>query len=82
MRWYATFCEHAPYIYTFFDLFCPIQVNVPTWFTVDTRLGSLSVHLDTPQCFSAEMYSADLGIAGKPEDDKVFFSHTYIYITC
>ncbi|KAL1540909.1 WD repeat-containing protein 48-like isoform X1 [Salvia divinorum] len=47
------------------------MVNVPTWFSVDTRLGSLSVHLDTPQCFSAEMYSADLGIAGKPEDDKV-----------
>jgi len=38
---------------------------------VDTRLGSLSVHLDTPQCFSAEMYSADLNIVGKPEDDKV-----------
>lgn len=38
---------------------------------MDTRLGSLSVHLDTPQCFSAEMYSADLQIAGKPEDDKV-----------
>lgn len=47
-------------------------MSVPAWFTVDTRLGSLSVHLDTPQCFSAEMYSADLGIAGKPEDDKVF----------
>ncbi|XP_042014970.1 WD repeat-containing protein 48-like isoform X2 [Salvia splendens] len=47
------------------------MVNVPTWFSVDTRLGSLSVHLDTPQCFSAEMYSADLGIAGKPEDDKI-----------
>ncbi|KAG6401251.1 hypothetical protein SASPL_138102 [Salvia splendens] len=48
------------------------MVNVPTWFSVDTRLGSLSVHLDTPQCFSAEMYSADLGVAGKPEDDKLF----------
>lgn len=47
------------------------MVSVPAWFTVDTRLGSLSVHLDTPQCFSAEMYSADLSIAGKPEDDKV-----------
>jgi WD repeat-containing protein 48 len=47
------------------------QVSIPAWFTVDTRLGSLSVHLDTPQCFSAEMYSADLNIAGKPEDDKV-----------
>lgn len=48
-----------------------LQVSIPAWFTVDTRLGSLSVHLDTPQCFSAEMYSADLQIAGKPEDDKV-----------
>ncbi|KAL3646265.1 hypothetical protein CASFOL_011445 [Castilleja foliolosa] len=47
------------------------MVSVPAWFTVDTRLGSLSVHLDTPQCFSAEMYSADLSIAGKAEDDKV-----------
>jgi len=47
------------------------QVSIPAWFTVDTRLGSLSVHLDTPQCFSAEMYSADLNIAGKPDDDKV-----------
>ncbi|KAL3833352.1 hypothetical protein ACJIZ3_008088 [Penstemon smallii] len=47
------------------------MVSIPAWFTVDTRLGSLSVHLDTPQCFSAEMYSADLNISGKPEDDKV-----------
>ncbi|RYR52566.1 hypothetical protein Ahy_A06g027464 isoform B [Arachis hypogaea] len=47
------------------------MVSIPAWFTVDTRLGSLSVHLDTPQCFSAEMYSVDLNIAGKPEDDKV-----------
>ncbi|XP_057733258.1 uncharacterized protein LOC130948522 isoform X1 [Arachis stenosperma] len=47
------------------------MVSIPAWFTVDTRLGSLSVHLDTPQCFSAEMYSADLNILGKPEEDKV-----------
>ncbi|KAL3626799.1 hypothetical protein CASFOL_022684 [Castilleja foliolosa] len=47
------------------------MVSVPSWFTVDTRLGSLSVHLDTPQCFSSEMYAADLSIAGKAEDDKV-----------
>ncbi|XP_039029162.1 WD repeat-containing protein 48-like isoform X1 [Hibiscus syriacus] len=47
------------------------MVIIPAWFTVDTRLGSLSVHLDTPQCFTAEMYSADLNISGKPEDDKV-----------
>ncbi|XP_073274188.1 uncharacterized protein [Primulina huaijiensis] len=47
------------------------MVSIPAWFTVDTKLGSLSIHLDTPQCFSAEMYSADLEIKGKPEDDKV-----------
>ncbi|KAJ6305761.1 hypothetical protein OIU78_021151 [Salix suchowensis] len=51
------------------------MVSIPTWFTVDTRLGSLSVHLDTPQCFSAEMYSADLNIVGKAEDDKVNLAH-------
>lgn len=54
-----------------FDFASLPQVSIPAWFTVDTRLGSLSVHLDTPQCFSAEMYSADLNIVGKPEDDKV-----------
>ncbi|XP_022896403.1 WD repeat-containing protein 48-like isoform X4 [Olea europaea var. sylvestris] len=47
------------------------MVSIPAWYTVDTRLGSLSVHLETPQCFSAEMYSTDLNITGKPEDDKV-----------
>ncbi|KAK4755477.1 hypothetical protein SAY87_009234 [Trapa incisa] len=47
------------------------MVSVPSWFTVDSKLGSLSVHLDTPQCFSAEMYRIDLHISGKPEDDKV-----------
>ncbi|CAL0302251.1 unnamed protein product [Lupinus luteus] len=47
------------------------MVSIGTWFSVDTRLGSLSIHLDTPQCFCAEMYSAELNIAGKPEDDKV-----------
>lgn len=47
------------------------QVSIPAWFTVETRLGSLSVHLDTPQCFSAEMYSQELNIVGKSEDDKV-----------
>ena len=65
--------------------FClkPFQVSIPAWFTVDTRLGSLSVHLDTPQCFSAEIYSADLNITGKPEDDKVLLveilRHRYLW---
>ncbi|KAI3724512.1 hypothetical protein L2E82_36292 [Cichorium intybus] len=47
------------------------MVSIPAWFTADTRLGSLSIHLDTPQCFSAEMYSADLSITQKAEDDKI-----------
>ncbi|KAI0511773.1 hypothetical protein KFK09_012405 [Dendrobium nobile] len=47
------------------------KVSIPTWFTMDTRLGSLSIHLDTPQCFSAEMYAADLNISGAPEDLKI-----------
>ncbi|CAA2969292.1 WD repeat-containing 48-like [Olea europaea subsp. europaea] len=51
------------------------MVSIPSWYSVDSRLGSLSVHLETPQCFSAEMYSADLNIAGKPEEDKVNLAH-------
>ncbi|CAF1703423.1 WD repeat-containing protein 48 [Brassica napus] len=47
------------------------MVSIPSWFTVDTRLGCLSLHLETPQCFSAEMYSADLKVSGRPEDDKI-----------
>ncbi|CAI9296402.1 unnamed protein product [Lactuca saligna] len=47
------------------------MVSIPAWFTIDSRLGNLSVHLDTPQCFSAEMYSVDLNITEKAEDDKV-----------
>ncbi|KAL5712780.1 hypothetical protein ACHQM5_014917 [Ranunculus cassubicifolius] len=47
------------------------MVSIPAWFTTDTRLGSLSIHLDIPQCFSAEMYSSDLGDVGRAEDDKV-----------
>ncbi|CAF1939066.1 BnaC05g46720D [Brassica napus] len=50
------------------------MVSIPSWFTVDTRLGCLSVHLETPQCFSAEMYSADLKVSGRPEDDKINLS--------
>ncbi len=44
---------------------------MPAWFTMDTRLGSISVHLDTPQCFSAEMYAADLHVPGASEELKV-----------
>ena len=31
----------------------------------------MSVHLDTPQCFSAEMYAVDLHVPGASEELKV-----------
>lgn len=74
MRWYVvlSYVSRSHFFICKLILILIVQVSIPAWFTVDTRLGSLSVHLDTPQCFSAEMYSADLCIVGKPEDDKVF----------
>lgn len=47
------------------------MVSIPSWFTVDTRLGSISVHLETPQCFSAEMYAVDLQVSGASEEQKL-----------
>jgi WD repeat-containing protein 48 len=47
------------------------MVSVPAWFTMDTRLGSMSVHLDTPQCFSAEMYAVDLNVPNASEELKL-----------
>ncbi|CAM6097082.1 unnamed protein product [Calypogeia fissa] len=47
------------------------MVSVPAWFTMDTRLGSISVHLDTPQCFSAEMYAVDLQVPNATDELKL-----------
>ncbi|XP_058083566.1 uncharacterized protein LOC131231411 isoform X2 [Magnolia sinica] len=47
------------------------MVSIPAWFTMDARLGSLSIHLDTPQCFSAEMYAVDLNMSGASEELKI-----------
>ncbi|GJN13710.1 hypothetical protein PR202_gb00446 [Eleusine coracana subsp. coracana] len=47
------------------------MVSIPAWFTMDARLGCLSVHLDTPQCFAAEIYAMDLNVAGAQEDLKI-----------
>lgn len=46
---------------------------------MDARLGCLSVHLDTPQCFSAEIYAVDLNVSGAQEDLKVCTT-TYYYV--
>lgn len=47
------------------------MVSIPSWFSIDTRLGSISVHLETPQCFSAEMYAVDLQVSGASEEQKL-----------
>ncbi|RWR94105.1 WD repeat-containing protein 48 isoform X1 [Cinnamomum micranthum f. kanehirae] len=47
------------------------MISIPAWFTTDTRLGSLSVHLETPQCFSAEMYAVDLNLSLTSEEIKI-----------
>ncbi|GBG91115.1 hypothetical protein CBR_g51918 [Chara braunii] len=47
------------------------KVSVPSWFTMDTRLGSISVHLDVPQCFAAEMYAIDLCVPSATEEMKL-----------
>ncbi|ONM34038.1 Transducin/WD40 repeat-like superfamily protein [Zea mays] len=51
------------------------MVSIPAWFTMDARLGCLSVHLDTPQCFSAEIYAVDLNVSGAQEDLKINLAH-------
>ncbi|KAF3335023.1 WD repeat-containing protein 48-like isoform X1 [Carex littledalei] len=51
------------------------RVSIPAWFTMDTRMGCLSVHLDMPQCFSAEMYATDLNLSGFNEDAKINLAH-------
>eukprot|EP00898_Chlorokybus_atmophyticus_P001692 jgi/Chlat1/2523/Chrsp175S02431 len=47
------------------------QMSVPSWFQSDTKLGSIAVHLEPPQCFTAEMYATDLGIENATDDLKV-----------
>eukprot|EP00899_Mesostigma_viride_P015041 jgi/Mesvir1/23538/Mv18239-RA.1 len=47
------------------------QVSVPSWFTADTSLGTLSLHLEFPQCFAAEVYAQDVGIANVGDDVKI-----------
>lgn len=47
------------------------EVTVPSWFQVDTRLGSLSVRLDKNTAANAEIYAVDAGLEASSEDVKV-----------
>ena len=42
------------------ELFAPHSI-LP-WFQWDTKLGSLTLHLDYPQAFSAEVYAYTMGL--------------------
>lgn len=44
------------------------SVIVPSWFTADTRLGTLAVHLEPPSCFAAEAYALELGVEGATDE--------------
>lgn len=54
------------------ELFQPTH-SVSPWCTLDCKLGDLSGHMETPQCFQAEIYAQDLGYADAPVDQKVNF---------
>ncbi|GAX75270.1 hypothetical protein CEUSTIGMA_g2715.t1 [Chlamydomonas eustigma] len=45
--------------------------SVPSWFTLDARLGQISIWLEPPSCFLSEEYALDLGYPDAPEDQKI-----------
>eukprot|EP00743_Colponemidia_sp_Colp-15_P005696 GILK01006124.1.p1 GENE.GILK01006124.1~~GILK01006124.1.p1 ORF type:complete len:906 (+),score=129.52 GILK01006124.1:136-2853(+) len=45
------------------------MLSVPTWFTVDTKLGCLCVMLTASQCFNAEVYAGDVGLLEPGAED-------------
>lgn len=50
------------------------EAVTPTWCSVDTRIGGLTVHLEEGRCFDAEMHLDELeDVVGGPskEDQKV-----------
>lgn len=47
------------------------EVSVPSWFTVDIRLGSLAIHMVKKYVFSAEIYAVDAGLTCDSEETKV-----------
>ncbi|KAF9192874.1 hypothetical protein BGZ51_004637 [Haplosporangium sp. Z 767] len=48
--------------------------SVPTWCTIDTRIGALTVHLDEARCFDAEVYVDEIEETpdpDRPEDQRI-----------
>ncbi len=42
------------------------EATIASWATVDTKMGSLAVHLSETTCFDAEVYADEIGFAGNP----------------
>jgi len=47
------------------------EVVVPSWFSVDVRLGSLAIKLEASSAYQAELYAVDAGLAVASDDIKV-----------
>ncbi|KAF9930100.1 hypothetical protein FBU30_000850 [Linnemannia zychae] len=48
--------------------------SVPSWCTIDTRIGALTVHLDEGRCFDAEVYVDEIEETpdpDRPEDQRI-----------
>ena len=53
-----------------------------TWCTVDTRIGSLTVHVEENRCFDAEVYADEVGYRGDPsfkEDQRSESNEPQLY---
>ncbi len=48
-----------------------VEVSIPSWFSVDIRLGSLTIHLVKKYVFGAEIYAVDAGLQADSEEVKV-----------
>jgi WD repeat-containing protein 48 len=46
-------------------------VYVPSWFNVDTRMGSLGIRLRKSTVSDADVYAVDIGLEAESEDQKV-----------
>lgn len=50
------------------------MVYVPNWFSVDLKMGMLTIHLEEPDCFSAYVSAKDFGLntvnSGSDSDDN------------
>ena len=54
------------------------ELWVPNWFQVDTKLGSVTVRLEYPDCLNAESYAEDVGLVEREKDERVNFGESVL----